>query len=161
MTNHSSTSSALSPEARKYIQRVEELFEWIKKQTSEIAQVTDSQPTKISEGGAEYEAPVLIAIPRHSKREVRFFPRGYSWGGTEGRVDVESDLGRERLLFLGEKDGEAEVLLLEPRYPSLERKNSIQNDVLEGWVLQQSPRPGLNPSLTADLLHRLLEVMSR
>ncbi|MCX7044976.1 MAG: hypothetical protein NTX50_05740, partial [Candidatus Sumerlaeota bacterium] len=81
--------------------------------------------------------------------------------GAEGRVDIQSDLGSETLLYL---EGEPLISIREitekgTRLGKAASQPSCE-DFAQGWVYLQNSSVGLSPSLDEDLFHRLLEVLS-
>jgi len=148
----------LAPETQLYLERLGQLYDWASRVASPFAQASKGEDVGVDEDGG-YQAPSLVLSPTSKgTRPVRLVPRGHGWFGTEGRVDVTSDFGKEVLLFLGEEALKAQrpLLLRDPASAI-----AGEDDVLSGWVLKQSSRTGLNPSLSRDLLGRVFEAMSR
>ena len=150
----------------EYLARVTSLFghlrKWIKVIDPEAELGEESIAIK-EEPVASYEAQVLV-IHRPSRKTVRLIPRGCWIIGAEGRVDMESDLGTETLIYTSESGVGIRIDELTENGGRLERAkphSAAQQEVAEGWYFMQNRQIGLIPTLDANLFHRLLEVLGR
>lgn len=107
----------------------------------------------------ETRAPVL-RILRPDRKTVCLIPRGWHIVGAEGRVDVESDLGSETLLYMREGTPVSHV--------AQRTENDVPLDAAPasaeaggGWVLAQNRPVGLLPEVDSRLFSLLLEALGK
>ena len=158
-----STTTTSGHERDTYLHHVSDLYQHVRRWVAGFdpnAVLEEEEVTIHEEPVDPYIAKVLV-IKRPNYKTVRMIPRGRWIIGAEGRVDLESDYGTETLLYA--PDGVILSLLeITEGGKILEGRGHPQDwDVAEGWVFMQNRETGLMPSLDAELMHRLLEVLGR
>ena len=86
-----------------YLQRVRQLYDDVRGWMTALEPNSQFSETEIEldeEATGPYKAKRL-EIARTGRPALRFGPRGRYMVGAEGRVDVQSDLGRETLVWVG------------------------------------------------------------
>ncbi|MCX7015126.1 MAG: hypothetical protein NTW86_21665 [Candidatus Sumerlaeota bacterium] len=158
--------TSASAKVEQYKARLEELFQTVEawaKEWSPKAQVKRI-PSQITEPvpGA-YSVDILEIQQPGLRRPVRLRPLGCYIVGAEGRVEVESNLDHESLMYIpgGGPDMTIQVGGASGRLPKHSKARTLRKETAEGWVWVQSRLMGLYPTLNDDLMHRMVEVLGR
>ncbi len=149
----------------KYLSRVDEFYAKVRKRIVELdpsAEFSKEVVTLNEELVAPYQARILI-INRPTYKPVRLIPRRAWFIGAKGCVDMKSDLGIETLVYVSEGGPAIRIDMFAENGKILKKSeiHPIENDVAKGWVFVQNRQIGMLPSLDADLLYRLLEVLGK
>ena len=162
----STMTTTVTPEHSRdeYLARLSSLYrkvrEWLKDSDPQ-ARVDEEDTTISEEPGEPYRVKSLV-IQRSGYKTVRLIPRGRWIIGAEGRVDVESDLGSETLLYEGGPIVDIREITESGLRLGRGNWNPLKDEeVAEGWVFLQNRDVGLRPTLSIDLFFRLLEVLGR
>jgi hypothetical protein len=150
----------------EFLLRVATLFgkarEWTERFDPE-ARIEEETISIKEEPVAPYQTQVLV-INRPNHKTVRLIPKGRWIIGAEGRVDMESDLGTETLIYTSEGAPGIRIDELTENGRILQRpepRSPSQQEVAEGWFFMQNRQIGLLPTMDASLFRRLLEVLGR
>ncbi len=155
----SSHSGNETPEL--FLERVDALYEKIKQWLMAIDSsitVTEEDITIEEQPGESYSARVLI-VNRPGYETIRFVPKGRWIIGAEGRVDVQSRLGTEALVYVSDAGPVFRAEILTEGGKVLGHESPLAGEVAEGWVFVQNRQLGIFPSLDAFLLERLIEIL--
>lgn len=147
-------------------QRVEELYEFVTGWVtiwSPRSQVTRRRITLHEAATGPYEMEALDIKDPDMGRVVTLRPVACYLAGADGRVDIESSVSRETLLYLA--DGEPSLVMHVQRGDSdwipSPPAGAHPPETAPGWLWMQNRLLSLSPSLNNELLFRFIEVLGR
>ena len=157
------TSGTMTENARRYVERLNDLYglikEWLKESDPRAELVVSTASVNAGELGI-YEAPQLT-IRRPQAEDVSLVPRGHHTIAAQGRVDMKSRLGSETLVYLPEGGFSIKTTIHEGGRVVEEHERRLTPDVAEGGVWLEASEAHSLPSLDRDTFFRLMESLSQ